>query len=109
MVVLGTDERAVGRAWHVPSPPPLTLRELARRLAAAAGAPEPRLRTVPAWLQRVVGLGVPMVRELAEVRHQHVRPFVLDSAAFTGTFGVEATPIDVAVKETADWWRVSGR
>jgi nucleoside-diphosphate-sugar epimerase len=37
LAVLGTDERAWGRAWHVPSPPPLSQRALARRLAELAG------------------------------------------------------------------------
>lgn len=105
LVVLGTDERAWGRAWHVPAAPALTLRELAERITALAGAPRPRLRQIPPALLRAVGLAVPQAREFAEVRHQHERPFVLDSTAFTATFGVHATPVDEALAVTVRWWQ----
>ena len=39
LAVLGTDERAWGRPWHVPSAPALSQRELAVRFCAVAGAP----------------------------------------------------------------------
>jgi len=29
---------------------------------------------------------------------------VLDSSAFTHTFGIGATPLDEAVRATATWW-----
>jgi uncharacterized protein YbjT (DUF2867 family) len=31
LVTLAGDQRAWGRAWHVPGPPPITIRDLARR------------------------------------------------------------------------------
>jgi len=105
LAVLGTDERALGRAWHVPSPPPLSQRAVARRLAELAGAREPRLRRVPAAVVRAAGLFSPMLRELRETSHQFARPFVMDSSAFTATFGVEATPVDDALKQTVAWWQ----
>ena len=37
LVTVAADERAWGRAWHVPSPPPLTIRSLAGSLARIAG------------------------------------------------------------------------
>lgn len=105
MVVLGTDERAYGRPWHVPSSPPLSQRAVARRLAALAGAPEPRVRRVPAAVLSAAGLLSPQLRELRETSHQFTRPFVLDSSAFTTTFGVEATPVEDALKATIAWWQ----
>ncbi len=104
LVVLGTDERAWGRAWHVPVAPPESLRGMAGRVAAVAGVPEPAVRRIPEPVVRGVGLFVPMMREFAEVRYQHDRPFVLDTSAFTQTFGIEATPMDDAVKATTQWW-----
>jgi len=105
IVVLGTDERALGRAWHVPTAPALSQRAMARLFAEQAGAPEPRLRTVPAPVVWAAGLVSPLMRELRETAHQFARPFVLDSAAFTETFGVQPTPVDTAVKETVAWWQ----
>ena len=105
MAVLGTDERAWGRAWHVPSPPPLSQWDMARRLTELAGAREPRLRRVPDALIRAAGLFSPLLREFRETSHQFARPFVMDSSAFTGTFGVEPTPVGDALKATVGWWQ----
>ncbi len=46
-----------------------------------------------------------MVRELEETRHQFVRPFVLDSSAFTTAFGVAGTPLETTRADTVAWWR----
>ena len=47
-----------------------------------------------------------MMREMFETRHQLDGPFVLDSSAFTETFGDEPTPLtDGAWPTTVEWWR----
>lgn len=98
LAVLGTDERAWGRAWHVPSPPASTLRDVARRYAELTGAPPPRLRTMPNVVLRVGGLFSPEAREFGEVRYQFERPFVLDSSAAENTFGLKPTSLDDALR-----------
>lgn len=102
---LAGDERAWGRPWHVPTAPPVTLREMARRTAATAGVPDRGLRVVPRPLVRLGGVAVPFLRELAEVRHQFAAPFVLDSSAAQRTFGLEPTPVDEGLARTVAWWR----
>lgn len=99
LAVAGTDERALGRAWHVPTGPAVSMREIAERLCALAGAPEPRLRTVPRPVFTALGVVSPLLRELRETRYQFDRPYVLDSSAFESAFGVAPTPLDDALKE----------
>ena len=94
LALLGTDPRAWGRAWHVPSPPPLSQRQLAGRLCQLAGMPAPRVGRLSPGLVRTLALVVPQLRGLDEVRYQFDRPFLLDSSAFSRQFGVEPTPID---------------
>jgi nucleoside-diphosphate-sugar epimerase len=98
MAVLGTDPRAWGRAWHVPTPPPLTIREVARRYAAFAGAPQPRLSVAPGAALWLAGLFDTEAREFAKVRYQFERPWVLDSAAAQATFGLVPTSVDDALR-----------
>jgi len=98
MAVLGTDERAWGRAWHVPTAPATTMRDLANRLAALAGAPSPRLRRMPGFVLRLGRLFQPTAREFLEMRYQFERPFVLDSSAATATFGLKPTDLDDALR-----------
>lgn len=97
--VLATDERSWGRAWHVPTAAPRSLRDVAAEVAALTGHPAPRVAAYPAVVKAAARV-VPLIRELDETSHQFERPFVLDSTAATETFGVQPTPWDVALKET---------
>ena len=98
LITLATDERAWGRAWHVPSPPPMTGRSLLTTVARLAGLPAPRLRSYPSAAVWAAGLSDKFAKEFREVRYQHVKPFVLDSSRVTATFGLTHTPVDEAVQ-----------
>jgi nucleoside-diphosphate-sugar epimerase len=109
LVTLGADERAWGHPWHVPTGPPMTQREIYAALARIAAAPAPRLRPVPSWQVRALGLVVPNLRELGEVGYQFTQPFIVDSAAYQDTFGTTPTPTDQALSATLTWWHDHGR
>ncbi len=100
LVTVATDERAWGRAWHVPTDAPVTMRELADRICRIAGLPAPKLRRMPYWLLWTAGLFSAPIKELREVRYQFQRPFVLDSTLTRETFGLAATPLDEALRAT---------
>jgi nucleoside-diphosphate-sugar epimerase len=100
LATLGTDERAWGRAWHVPSTPARSQRQALGDLAAAMHAPEARVSGIPWPVLSAVGLAVPMMREVVAIRHQFDQPFVIDSAETTATFGLTATPWDEVVTAT---------
>src|SRR6185312_5812073 len=89
--VRATDERADGRAWHVPSTV-RSQREALTDLAAALGRPEPKVSGVPWWALRTLGIGMPFLREVVDVKHQFDQPFVIDAGATTAAFGLTATP-----------------
>jgi nucleoside-diphosphate-sugar epimerase len=101
LVALGGDERAWGRSWNVPTDRPASIRDVAVRAAALAGAPAPRLSRMPQPVLWLGGLFNPLVRELPEMRYQFERPFVLDSSRATATFGIEPTPLEEALRVTA--------
>jgi nucleoside-diphosphate-sugar epimerase len=100
LVAVAQDERALGRAWLVPTNPPLTIRELAGRLAEVTDAPSPKLTEIPYPVLWTAGLVNPMARELRITRYQFTRPFVLDASDTTETFGLEPTPLAEALRET---------
>ncbi|MEU2987586.1 NAD-dependent epimerase/dehydratase family protein [Micromonospora aurantiaca] len=99
LVAAATDPRAWGRAWHVPSAPPMSMRALAERAAKRAGAPAPRLTRMPYPVLWLGGLADPFAREMRETAHQFAGPFVMDSTAASETFGIEGTPLDRVVDE----------
>ncbi|MDT0320803.1 NAD-dependent epimerase/dehydratase family protein [Streptomyces millisiae] len=100
LVAAAEDERAWGRPWHVPSAPPRSIRQLTSLACDIAGAPAPRLATMPRPVLWLGGLFDPLVRELRETQYQFRAPFVLDSTAATETFGLTPTPIEDSLAET---------
>jgi len=102
LATLGTDDRALGRAWHVPSAPPRSQRQALEDLAAALGASPARVSGVPWPVLRATGVFVPFMREVAAMRHQFDQDFVVDASATTATFGLTATPWDDVIRTTAD-------
>jgi nucleoside-diphosphate-sugar epimerase len=99
------EERAWGRAWHAPTKPALSTREMVGRLAAQSDVGPVSVRGLPPAVMGVVSVFSPMIRELREIRYQFDHPFVVDSSAYEAEFGVRATPVDEQVKATVDWWR----
>lgn len=105
LATLGTDDRAWGRPWHVPTAPALSMQQMIDRMCDLAGVDRVRARVIPHLAVRGAGLFVPFMRELEEVRYQFTEPFVLDSSDFTDVFGWTATDVDDAITATIGWWR----
>jgi hypothetical protein len=55
---------------------------------------------IPWPVLRAVGLAVPMMREVVDIRHQWDQDFVTEAPATTATFGLTATPWDEVVRAT---------
>ena len=99
-IAAGQDPSSWGRAWHVPSNPARTQAEVVADLAAVAGVPAPAVSAYPAWLMSAMGMVNPMIRELKETNYQFESPFVLDSSAAEGHFGIKPTPWDQVLAAT---------
>lgn len=89
-----------GRTWHVPSPEPRTMQEVAGDVAAAVGTGPRAVRPWPAWLRSSLKIFVPILRELDETAHQFERPFVIDGSAAETRFGLTATAWPEALRAT---------
>jgi nucleoside-diphosphate-sugar epimerase len=101
LVALARDERSWGRAWHVPTAEPITIRQLADRYCDLVGAPHLTMHSIPRWVNHAAGRFNPMMREMAEMDYQFYFPFHLDSTLTEQTFDLTATPVEVALRETA--------
>jgi nucleoside-diphosphate-sugar epimerase len=107
LAVLGTDERALGRAWHVPSAD-RSQRQALGDLAAALGVGDMRVSGMPWAMLRAAGLAVPFLREVVAVRHQFDQDYVSDATATTRAFGLAATPWDRVIAESVAAESVAG-
>lgn len=104
LVTLGQREEALGQAWHVPNAPTQTPGEVLELAAKLAGQPL-RIQSVQPWMLQALGLLVPVMREVGEMRYQFQQPYQVDSSKFEQTFGVRATPTDVALRRTLEFFR----
>jgi nucleoside-diphosphate-sugar epimerase len=105
LVTVGTELRAWGRPWHVPSNPPRTQREAIADLARIAGVRPVKVVETPKAMLRLAGLFNPVVRELPEVAYQMDQPFILDSSAAEAAFGLQPTPWERVLTETIAFYR----
>jgi nucleoside-diphosphate-sugar epimerase len=92
LVQVATDKRGWGRAWHVPSNPPRTQRQVIDDLTDTAGVARVKVSQVPDLILRALGLFNPVMREFGEVAYQFERPYLLDDRAAREAFGLEPTP-----------------
>ncbi|MFC8526349.1 NAD-dependent epimerase/dehydratase family protein [Nocardia sp. NPDC057227] len=98
LVAVAADERHLGRPWHVPTAPPVSIRALAAMAAELAGAAPARVRRMPGIALRLAGLFDADARAMVEVQYQFQRPFVLDSSAARRELGLEPTPTAAALR-----------
>ena len=99
LVTAGTDPRAWGRAWHVPSNEPRSQRQVIDDFAQAAGV-QVRVRTLPPALLHTMGLVWPLMRELRETEYQFRGDFIMDSSAAQATFALKPAPWEEIVEVT---------
>jgi nucleoside-diphosphate-sugar epimerase len=105
LAAVGGDERAWGRAWHVPTNPPRSQREAVADLCRIAGVQPVSVSEVPGALLRMMALFNRQVRELPEVAYQLKQPFVIDSTAAQQTFKLNPTPWDTVLTTTIEHYR----
>ncbi len=106
LVILGENEQALGQVWHVPNDSPaITQRQLMSLFFEVIGN-SPRISGMGRMMMAIGGLFVPEAREMVEMMYEFEKPFVVDSSKFEHAFGVAATPIREAVRQTVAWYRV---
>jgi nucleoside-diphosphate-sugar epimerase len=99
LVTLGTNARAWGEVWHIPSGPPVTGRTFIAEVFEALGQP-PRMRRLGPGMMTLASLFNRQIREAREVLYQFEQPFVMDTSKFERTFGRSVTPLRDGVRQT---------
>lgn len=100
LVTLGERPESDGQIWHLPASSSTSTRDLLERVGEAAGH-RARVAAIPQWVWHVGGVVVPMMRAAAEMTYQWKVPYVIDDSRFRAAFGVNATPVEAAVREMA--------
>lgn len=88
-----------------PTPPAVTMTELVALVAEVADVPVPTVRAIPGWAVKALAPVVPDVREMADILHQWVRPYVVDSSASEAVLGLTPMPLAEELAATVEWAR----
>jgi nucleoside-diphosphate-sugar epimerase len=107
LVLLAEHPAAWGQAWHIPNPPTVTTREFISMIYEETGHPL-NIMVAPEALIRAMELFVPPIRGLSENFYQFEEPYIVSHCKFAQAFGVQATPLRQAIRETVAWYRVQG-
>lgn len=94
----------LGGVWMLPVTPATSARELAQHFSTPLGR-EIRVAKTPRAMVKLLGLFMPIVREIGEMLHQWDGPFIVNDRRFRDRFGVEPTPMADAARETVAWAR----
>ena len=102
LAVLGSDERALGKLWHLPVDGPCTTRQIHDVISELTGKPaEIAVQPEP---EPFGPYDEEFMAEYREFFYWHTEPFVMDDSLYTSTFGVAATPMRDALATTLDWF-----
>lgn len=104
LVTLSGSDDAFGQIWHTPNPETVTQREFMRLIFEELGTPL-KVRIAGKTMMRLAGLFVPAAGEIVEMMYEYEKPFIVDSSKFERRFGIGATPLSIAIRDTVQWYR----
>ena len=97
---------STGVRWILPCAPAGSTRQLVAGFAASTGMPVD-VRRMPRLMVKVLGLFIPILREVDEMLYQWDEPYVTDDRAFRARFAVQPTAPDEAARQTVAWARAA--
>lgn len=104
LVILGENDDAYGKAWHVPSPRTVTTREFVKIVYEASGHPM-KTQVIGLNMSKFLSLFVPILREVQEMSYSGMNPYIVDDTPFKKRFGDIATPLEKAIDQTVAWYK----
>lgn len=89
--LLGNTPDAYNQVWHVPTTKARLTQLQWIELIARELKVKPDIQMVPAWLIRILGIFIPIMREFPEMLYQYEQDYIFDSSKFEQRFGISAT------------------
>ena len=100
--ILGNTEEAFNQVWNLPvDMNALTGREWVRLFANEMKTPD-KVKVLPLWTMKLLGLFVPVMKELSEMMYQFDRPYNFDCTKFINKFNYTPKTNSEAVRETIE-------
>ena len=98
--ILGNTADAYGQVWHLPTDKnSLTGKEMISLFTKEMNVAD-KVFVLPMWLLKLLGLFIPLMKEMPEMMYQYDRDYVFDSSKFQEYFNFSPTSYQQGVKET---------
>ena len=98
--MLGNSKDAFNQIWNLPTDPQKITGEEWINLFAAEMKTSNKSQVLPSWGIKALGLFVPILKEMYEMRYQYDRDYYFDSSKFNKHFDYTPTSNAEAVKQT---------
>ncbi len=97
--LLGNSEKAYNQVWHLPTAEnPFTGREWINTIANEMDV-KPKTQTATKFIVKILGLFIPLMREMPEMMYQYDRDYVFNSDKFTDHFDFKPTTYLDGIRE----------
>lgn len=99
--LLGNTPDAYGQVWHLPTDTtPLTGKQWMEAFAKALNT-QARYNLTTRGMMNILGLFIPVLREVKEMAYQFETDYGFDSSKFTNRFHIKATPYTESIQQVA--------
>ncbi|MDR3667878.1 MAG: NAD-dependent epimerase/dehydratase family protein [Ignavibacteriaceae bacterium] len=99
MAILGNTATAFNQVWNLPTDKALTGREWVSLFAKEMKGKD-KVRVIPSWLIKSIGIFNPVLGELNEMLYQYKSAYVFDSSKFQKAFNFRPVSNEQGVRET---------
>lgn len=98
--LLGNTADAYGQIWHLPTDKnAITGREMISLFTKEMNAAD-KIFILPIWLLKLLGIFIPLMKEMPEMMYQYDRDYFFDSSKFDQRFSFSTTIYGQGVKDT---------
>ncbi|MEQ8478430.1 NAD-dependent epimerase/dehydratase family protein [Fulvivirga sp.] len=102
--MLGNAATSFGDVWHLPTDPtPLTVTQWIELFGKEMNI-NAKGRALPLWMMGVLGIFIPVLKELKEMAYQYDRDYYFDSTKFNRRFEYKPSTPEVSVKRVVDYF-----
>lgn len=96
--LLGNTNEAYNQVWHLPTASnPLTGKEWIEAIANEMGV-KPKYQVATKFIVRMLGLFIPIMREMPEMMYQYDRDYIFKSDKFENRFDIKPTSCQEGIK-----------
>ena len=108
LIDLALDNSAYNQTWHLPTcNPAMTAQEMSDTFLKLIPSEKNKMQVLSKTVLSILGLFIPILRELKEMLYQYESEYYFDSTKFEKHFGYGATNYEQGLEQTAVYYKAA--